>query len=158
LLTNRRPRFFDAFRIVIATGATALHRERNEPGAIVLLDRDGEPTFRSALADDGTVEFSAFEPGTGGCDRWSEWAARSTRWGVLHQQVTAVEVDDVDGDRGQVGRRRPDRSRSATNCSAEPCATATWWWTSPRSTRSGCTSVTVMVLLLQCRWSSQDAR
>ncbi len=42
---NQRPLFFDTFRIDVATGETTLHREQDEPGDTVLLDRDGRPTF-----------------------------------------------------------------------------------------------------------------
>jgi dipeptidyl aminopeptidase/acylaminoacyl peptidase len=59
---NRRPLFFDLFRIDVATGETTLHREQDEPTGVVLLDRAGRPAFHTALAPDGTVEFSAIDP------------------------------------------------------------------------------------------------
>jgi acetyl esterase/lipase len=63
--TNQRPVFVDVFRIVVATGETTLHLEQPDPNGNVLIDRDGEARFSSVLADDGTYEFSALDPGTG---------------------------------------------------------------------------------------------
>ncbi|GAA2552588.1 S9 family peptidase [Pseudonocardia hydrocarbonoxydans] len=60
---NRRPLFFDLFRVDVATGETVLHLEQDDPTGGVLLDRDGTPAFHTALAADGTVEFSAIDPG-----------------------------------------------------------------------------------------------
>jgi dipeptidyl aminopeptidase/acylaminoacyl peptidase len=62
---NQRPMFFDTFRIDVATGETTLHCEQDAPGVTVLLDRDGEPAFQTAPAEDGTVEISAIDPATG---------------------------------------------------------------------------------------------
>jgi dipeptidyl aminopeptidase/acylaminoacyl peptidase len=62
---NRRPTSIDVFRIDVATGGTTLHLEQTRPEGNVLLDRDGVPAFHSLLAEDGTVEFSAIDPGTG---------------------------------------------------------------------------------------------
>lgn len=62
---NRRPMFIDVFRIDIAAGNTTLHLEQVDPGGIVLLDRDGRQAFHTALAGDGTVEFSAIDLPTG---------------------------------------------------------------------------------------------
>ncbi|GLU50005.1 S9 family peptidase [Nocardiopsis ansamitocini] len=62
---NQRPMFIDVFRIDVATGETALHLEQPEPTTTILVDRDGEASFHSVLADDGTYEFSAIDPGTG---------------------------------------------------------------------------------------------
>jgi dipeptidyl aminopeptidase/acylaminoacyl peptidase len=59
---NRRPLFFDLFRIDVATGATALHLEQDDPTGGVLFDRAGAPAFHTALAADGTVELSAIDP------------------------------------------------------------------------------------------------
>ncbi len=59
---NRRPLYFDLFRVDVATGDTALHLEQDDPTGAVLLDRAGRPAFHSALAPDGTVEFSAIDP------------------------------------------------------------------------------------------------
>jgi WD40-like Beta Propeller Repeat len=59
---NRRPLYFDVFRIDVATGETTLHHEQDDPTGNVLFDRDGAPAFHSALATDGTVEFSAIDP------------------------------------------------------------------------------------------------
>jgi dipeptidyl aminopeptidase/acylaminoacyl peptidase len=60
---NRRPLFFDVFRIDVATGETVLHREQDDPTAGILFDRRGEPVFRTAIAADGLVEISAIDPG-----------------------------------------------------------------------------------------------
>jgi dipeptidyl aminopeptidase/acylaminoacyl peptidase len=62
---NRRPTSIDVFRIDVATGGTTLHLEQTRPQGNVLLDRDGVSAFHSLLAEDGTVEFSAIDPGTG---------------------------------------------------------------------------------------------
>src|SRR5688500_5067464 len=62
---NQRPLYFDTFRIDVATGETTLHREQDEPGDTVLLDRDGRPMFSTSLTADGTVAISAIEPATG---------------------------------------------------------------------------------------------
>jgi len=59
---NRRPVYFDLFRIDVATGETVLHLEQDDPTANVLLDRRGVPVFHTALAPDGAVEFSAIDP------------------------------------------------------------------------------------------------
>jgi dipeptidyl aminopeptidase/acylaminoacyl peptidase len=59
---NRRPLYFDVFRIDVATGETVLHVEQDDPTGTVLLDRDGAPAFHTALASDGAVEFSAIDP------------------------------------------------------------------------------------------------
>ena len=59
---NRRPLYFDLFRVEVATGDTALHFEQDDPTGAVLLDRAGRLAFHSALAPDGTVEFSAIDP------------------------------------------------------------------------------------------------
>ncbi|MFI2229845.1 S9 family peptidase [Nocardia testacea] len=60
---NRRPLFFDVFRLDVATGETVLYREQDDPTATILFDRRGEPAFRTALAADGLVEISAIDPG-----------------------------------------------------------------------------------------------
>ncbi len=86
---NQRPMFFDAFRIDVATGETTLHREQDDPGVTVLLDRDGEPAFQTALAEDGTVEFSAIEPGTGRTRLLGSVGGAEHPMGVQPQQVTA---------------------------------------------------------------------
>ncbi|MBF6209755.1 S9 family peptidase [Nocardia puris] len=62
---NRRPMFIDVFRIDIATGVTTVHHEQADPADTVLLDRQGEPAFATTLAEDGAMEFSAIDPGTG---------------------------------------------------------------------------------------------
>ncbi|QJY47706.1 alpha/beta fold hydrolase [Pseudonocardia broussonetiae] len=59
---NRRPLFFDLFRVDVATGETVVHMELDDPTGSVLFDRDGRPAFHTALAEDGTVEFSAVDP------------------------------------------------------------------------------------------------
>jgi dipeptidyl aminopeptidase/acylaminoacyl peptidase len=59
---NRRPLYFDLFRVDVATGETTLHLEQDDPTGGVLLDRNGTPSFHTALAPDGTVEFSAIDP------------------------------------------------------------------------------------------------
>jgi hypothetical protein len=45
---NRRPLYFDLFRIDVASGATRLHLEQDDPTRVVLLDRDGAPAFHTA--------------------------------------------------------------------------------------------------------------
>lgn len=62
---NRRPLFFDLFRVDVATGETVVHLEQDDPTGSVLYDRDGVPAFHTALAQDGTVEFSAIDPDGG---------------------------------------------------------------------------------------------
>ncbi|QUH02090.1 S9 family peptidase [Saccharopolyspora erythraea] len=62
---NRRPMFIDLFRIDVATGETTPHVEQPELGDNMLVGRDGEVAFHSVLADDGTYEFHAVDPGTG---------------------------------------------------------------------------------------------
>jgi hypothetical protein len=59
---NRRPLYFDVFRIGVATGESVLHLEQDDPTDNVLLDRGGAPAFHTALASDGSVEFSAIDP------------------------------------------------------------------------------------------------
>ena len=86
---NRRPMYFDTFRIDIATGGTELHREQDAPGATVLLDRDGEPAFHTAPAEDGTVEFSAIDPATGQKRLLRRVGGAEHPMGVQPQQVTA---------------------------------------------------------------------
>ncbi|GGK89944.1 putative peptidase [Nocardia jinanensis] len=86
---NRRPTFFDMFRIDVATGETTLHREQDDPTAVVLLDRRGEPTFRTALAPDGTVEISAIDPGTGRTRLLRRLGGAEHPMGVQPQEVTA---------------------------------------------------------------------
>lgn len=86
---NRRPAFFDTFRIDVATGDTTLHLEQDDPTAAVLLDRRGEPVFRTALAADGTVEISAIGPGTGQLRLLRRLGGVEHPMGVHPQQVTA---------------------------------------------------------------------
>lgn len=62
---NRRPLSLDLFRIDVATGETTPHHEQAEPTQSVLLDHEGEPAFSSRLTEDGTIEFSAIDPGSG---------------------------------------------------------------------------------------------
>ncbi|MFC5140475.1 S9 family peptidase [Actinomycetospora rhizophila] len=61
---NRRPMFFDAFRVEVATGETTLHHEQPRTGASYLVDREGRPVFLTELTEDGTHEFSAVDPET----------------------------------------------------------------------------------------------
>ncbi|MGW0180599.1 S9 family peptidase [Nocardia sp. NPDC003345] len=86
---NRRPMFFDMFRIDIATGETTLHREQDDPTAAVLLDRRGEPAFRTALTADGTVEVSAIDPGTGQARFLRHLGGAEHPMSVQPQEVTA---------------------------------------------------------------------
>jgi hypothetical protein len=57
-----------------------MHREQDEPGDSVLLDRDGRPAFSTSLGPDGTVAISVIDPDTEIGGSWATWAARSTRW------------------------------------------------------------------------------
>lgn len=86
---NRRPTLFDTFRIDVATGETTLHREQDDPTATVLLDRRGEPVFRTALAADGTVEISAIDPGAGQVRLLRRLGGAEHPMGVHPQEVTA---------------------------------------------------------------------
>ncbi len=63
VVMNRRPLHFDVFRIDVATGETTLHLAQDDPTGGVLFGRDGTPAFHTALGPDGTVEFSAIDPG-----------------------------------------------------------------------------------------------
>ncbi|WP_243793631.1 S9 family peptidase [Saccharopolyspora gloriosae] len=62
---NRRPLYFDLFRIDVATGETTVHVEEDDPAGAHLVDRDGRAAFYSVLADDGNYEFHAVDPDTG---------------------------------------------------------------------------------------------
>jgi dipeptidyl aminopeptidase/acylaminoacyl peptidase len=86
---NQRPLFFDTFRIDVATGETILHREQDDPGGTVLLDRDGEPAFRTALAEDGTVEIAAIDEATGQHRPLRRLGGAEHPMGVQPQLVTA---------------------------------------------------------------------
>ncbi len=55
---NKRPMFFDVFRIEIATGETTLVREQAEPLGNYL-GPEGQARFYSSQAEDGTHEFYA---------------------------------------------------------------------------------------------------
>jgi dipeptidyl aminopeptidase/acylaminoacyl peptidase len=85
---NRRPLFFDAFRVDIATGGTAVHVEVTDPTATVLLDRDGRPAFRTQLAEDGTVEIAALDPATGDARTLRRVGGAEHPMGVQPQLVT----------------------------------------------------------------------
>ncbi|MFI5720688.1 S9 family peptidase [Nocardia sp. NPDC051750] len=85
---NRRPLFFDTFRIDIVTGETTLHLEQDDPTAAVLLDRRGKPVFRTVLAADGAVEISAIDP-TGAARPLRRLGGAEHPLGVYPQQVTA---------------------------------------------------------------------
>ncbi|MDL5156247.1 S9 family peptidase [Actinomycetospora termitidis] len=62
---NRRPMFFDTFRIEVATGETTLLVEQPGLTSNYLFDRSGRPAFLSTLTEDGHYEFSAVDPDTG---------------------------------------------------------------------------------------------
>lgn len=85
---NRRPLFFDTFRIDVATGDTTLHLEQDDPTATVLLDRAGVPVFRTALTADGAVEISAIDP-TGETRPLRRLGGAEHPMSVHPQQVTA---------------------------------------------------------------------
>jgi len=60
---NRRPMFFDLFRIDVATGETTLHRE--QPSLLGhFIGFDGEATFYMEQAEDGTWEYYAVDQQT----------------------------------------------------------------------------------------------
>jgi dipeptidyl aminopeptidase/acylaminoacyl peptidase len=86
---NQRPLFFDTFRIDVATGETTLHREQDEPGDTVLLDRDGRALFSTSLAADGTVAISAIDPASGERRLLRHVGGAEHPMGVQPQQVTA---------------------------------------------------------------------
>ncbi|MEU1982002.1 alpha/beta fold hydrolase [Nocardia sp. NPDC019395] len=86
---NPRPTFFDIFRIDVATGETTLHREQDDPTAAVLLDRRGEPAFRTALAPDGNLEISAIDAATGRTRLLRRLGGAEHPMGVQPQEVTA---------------------------------------------------------------------
>ncbi|WP_433281375.1 alpha/beta fold hydrolase [Pseudonocardia xinjiangensis] len=85
---NRRPLFFDTFRVDVATGATTLHLEQTDPADTVLLDRDGRPAFRSRPAGDGTVEISAVDAETGDVRPLTRVGGAEHPMGVQPQLVT----------------------------------------------------------------------
>lgn len=86
---NRRPLFFDTFRIAVATGETTLQIEQDDPTSTVLLDRRGEPAFRTGLAQDGTVEVSAIDPATGENRLLRRLGGAEYPMGIQPQQITA---------------------------------------------------------------------
>jgi dipeptidyl aminopeptidase/acylaminoacyl peptidase len=86
---NRRPLFFDVFRIDVATGETTVHREQDDPTAAVLFDRRGEPAFRTALAPDGVLEISAIDAATGQVRSLRRLGGAGHPVGVQPQEVTA---------------------------------------------------------------------
>jgi dipeptidyl aminopeptidase/acylaminoacyl peptidase len=61
---NRRPLFFDAFRIEVATGETTLLRENPDQKGGFFFGSNGE-VFSKSEADDGTHEFYRVEDETG---------------------------------------------------------------------------------------------
>lgn len=61
VMMNRRPLYFDYFRVDVATGETTLHLEQAAPTETILLDRAGAPVFGSRLADD-EWRFFAIDP------------------------------------------------------------------------------------------------
>ena len=61
---NRRPLFFDAFRIEVATGETTLLRENSDPRGGFFFGPNGE-VFAKTEADDGTHEFYRIDDETG---------------------------------------------------------------------------------------------
>ena len=61
---NRRPLFFDAFRIDVATGETVVHRESPDMTGGFLFGRNGE-AFYMLQAKDGVWEFYAVDEVTG---------------------------------------------------------------------------------------------
>ncbi|GAA1324311.1 S9 family peptidase [Pseudonocardia xinjiangensis] len=85
---NRRPLFFDTFRVDVATGATTLHLEQTDPADTVLLDRDGRPAFRFRPAGDGTVEISAVDTETGDVRPLTSVGGAEHPMGVQPQLVT----------------------------------------------------------------------
>ncbi|WP_345496220.1 S9 family peptidase [Nocardia callitridis] len=86
---NRRPMFFDTFLIEVATGATTLHREQDDPTAAVLLNRGGEPAFQTSLAADGAVEISAIDAATEHTRVLRRLGGAEHPVGVQPQEVTA---------------------------------------------------------------------
>jgi dipeptidyl aminopeptidase/acylaminoacyl peptidase len=60
---NRRPMFFDTFKIVVATGETTVYRESPELRGTFLVGSHGD-TFYSYLADDGAWEYYAVDQET----------------------------------------------------------------------------------------------
>ena len=86
---NRRPMYFDAFRIDIATGTTTVHHEQDNPTAATLFDRSGQARFRTALASDGVLEISAIDSGAGQPRLLCRLGGSEYPLGIQPQQVTA---------------------------------------------------------------------
>ncbi|MFP5021315.1 S9 family peptidase [Pseudonocardia phyllosphaerae] len=62
---NPDPMSLDVYRLDIATGELTPHLEQTEPTATTLFDRAGTPAFQSVYTDDGAIEFSAIDSGSG---------------------------------------------------------------------------------------------
>ncbi|AOS63962.1 S9 family peptidase [Actinoalloteichus hymeniacidonis] len=63
---NRRPLYFDVFRVDLSSGETTLHAEQSEAdGGSFLIGQDGEAAYYTALAEDGAYEFFTVDPTTG---------------------------------------------------------------------------------------------
>ncbi|WP_432990291.1 S9 family peptidase [Dactylosporangium sp. CA-233914] len=84
---NRRPLFFDAFRIEVATGDITLHRENPSMTSGFFFGPGGE-AFSMAMADDGTWEFGAIDEKTGATRVIRRCAGPEHPVGVHPTQVT----------------------------------------------------------------------
>ncbi|GAA1378745.1 S9 family peptidase [Pseudonocardia kongjuensis] len=89
IVMNERPLYFDMFRIDVATGATTLLHEQDDPAATLHLDDGGEPVFHTTLADDGTLEVSAWDAATGQKRLLHRMGGAQHPMGIQPQQVTA---------------------------------------------------------------------
>jgi prolyl oligopeptidase PreP (S9A serine peptidase family) len=84
---NRRPLFFDAFRIEVATGETTLLRENSDPKGGFFFGPNGE-VFSKTEADDGTHEFYRIDDKTGEKRLFRRQGGPEHPVGVYPSQVT----------------------------------------------------------------------
>jgi len=85
---NKRPMFFDTFRIDIATGEAVLHRETLDPAGSYLFGPAGEAYFMKQNAE-GDYEFSIADEETGELRLFYTQGGVEYPVGVLPCQVTA---------------------------------------------------------------------
>ncbi|MEV1290773.1 S9 family peptidase [Pseudonocardia sp. NPDC049635] len=86
---NRRPLFFDTFRIDVATGETTVLHETDDPTGSLLLDREGRPAFHTVLTEEGMVEISAVDPESGQRRLLHSLGGADYPMSIHPQQVTA---------------------------------------------------------------------
>jgi dipeptidyl aminopeptidase/acylaminoacyl peptidase len=85
---NRRPLFFDTFRVDVATGKTTLHREAPDMTGSFLYGPGGEAFYMLQVAD-GAWEFSTVDEATGEKRRFALFGGPQYPVGVAPVQVTA---------------------------------------------------------------------